>query len=195
MADENKRIDLVQRYAEKLRQDGRGAGAAPPFNESQAARKTLVERAMESASAPPPSEPAAIEATTQASAPPPPLMGGGAAMPPHLARGYADLDLAALRRAGYVTPGSQSTRLAEEYRVIKRPLLVKAFGKQGEAVPNGQIIMITSARPGEGKTFTALNLALSMASERNISVVLVDCDATRPDLTTRLGIKPQAGLF
>lgn len=106
----------------------------------------------------------------------------------------AHIDLVRLQVAGYVTPQSERTRISEEYRVIKRPLLLNAFARGEHRIPNGHLIMVTSARPGEGKTFTSLNLAMSMASERELFVLLIDADVHRGTLMRELGVKAQKGL-
>jgi exopolysaccharide/PEP-CTERM locus tyrosine autokinase len=104
-------------------------------------------------------------------------------------KGHTDIDLDALSARGYLVPGAPRSRLLDEYRAIKRPLLVNAVGGKGrEAVERGNLIMITSSLPGEGKTFTSVNLAISMALELNHSVLLVDADPTRMALAERLGI-------
>ncbi len=54
--------------------------------------------------------------------------------------------------------------------------------------------MITSARPGEGKTFTALNLALAFASERSVKALLVDVDTQHSTLPKTLGITADKGI-
>src|SRR5919198_615360 len=66
---------------------------------------------------------------------------------------------------GFVTPDAPSSQLADEFRVLKRPIIRNALGKEGIRVKNGNLVMVTSALPGEGKTFTSLNLALSVALE------------------------------
>ncbi|MET0982162.1 MAG: chromosome partitioning ATPase, partial [Telluria sp.] len=86
-----------------------------------------------------------------------------------------DLDLAAMREAGLVTAASGRTRLLEDFRVIKRPLLQRAFSQAKGARPNN-LIMITSSLPGEGKTYCAINLAMSIAMELDHTVLLVDAD-------------------
>ena len=83
--------------------------------------------------------------------------------------------------------------LADEYRRIKRPLLSNAFGKHGQRVKNGNLILITSALPGEGKSFTTTNLALSMATERDRTVLLVDCDVTKSRVTRLAGLGSRKG--
>ncbi len=100
-----------------------------------------------------------------------------------------DINLERLGRAGLVTPAAPRSPIAEEYRVIKRPLLANAQGRgRAQALRNGNLIMVTSALPGEGKTFTAVNLALSMAMELDTTVLLVDADVARPSILATLGI-------
>ena len=83
---------------------------------------------------------------------------------------------------------------ADEYRRIKRPLLSNAFGKSASLLEKGNLILITSSVPGEGKTYTAINLALSIAQERDHTVLLVDCDVTRHGSSQMLGISDMPGL-
>ncbi|MBV9521208.1 MAG: AAA family ATPase [Alphaproteobacteria bacterium] len=97
--------------------------------------------------------------------------------------------------AGFVTPSGGRTRISEEFRVIKRPLLLKALATGEERIEGGNLIMVTSAKPGEGKTFTAINLAMSIASERDLHVLLVDADVQRPSVFRVLGLPPQKGLL
>jgi receptor protein-tyrosine kinase len=105
------------------------------------------------------------------------------------------VDIAKLRLNGMIIPGDESTQVAEQYRIIKRPLLLKAFpDDRTERTKNGNLIMVTSARPGEGKTFTAVNLALSIALERDLRVLLIDADVHRPRALDALGIQADKGL-
>jgi protein-tyrosine kinase len=104
------------------------------------------------------------------------------------------LDLARLEREGYLVPSNARTVLAEEYRQIKRPLLKNA--RSADAVARRlSLIAVTSARPGEGKTFSAINLAMSIASEIDLSVLLVDADVMRHDAMSRLGVEAELGLM
>ena len=96
---------------------------------------------------------------------------------------------------GYVTPHAPRSRLAEEFRVIKRPLLINARGKSAAPVANANRIMVTSSLPGEGKTYVSLNLAISLAMEVDTDVLLVDADASRPAVLDRLGLPPSKGLL
>lgn len=102
-----------------------------------------------------------------------------------------DPDWARLRRLGLLTPTSGESELNEYYRFIKRPLLNTAFG--GESVNN--LIMVTSAIPGEGKTFTSINLAVSIARELDSTVLLVDADVTNRATSRLLGVSDQPGLM
>ncbi|HET7033709.1 MAG TPA: chromosome partitioning ATPase, partial [Casimicrobiaceae bacterium] len=75
------------------------------------------------------------------------------------------LDLGHLAAKGIVTPDAPRSQMADEFRVIKRPLIMNAMGKGAAPIKNGNLIMVTSALPGEGKTYTAVNLAISVAME------------------------------
>lgn len=106
-----------------------------------------------------------------------------------------DVDLKQLARMGAITPDAERSQIAEEFRLIKRPLLANAFGQGGTAVKNGNLIMVTSALPGEGKSFCSLNLAISIATEMERTVLLVDADVARPRLPEYLGIRVGKGLL
>lgn len=105
------------------------------------------------------------------------------------------LDLARLAAAGFVTPDGARTPLADEFRVIKRPLLSNIQGRSAAPIERANLIMVTSALPGEGKTFTSINLALSMAMEIDNTVLLVDADVARPTVLERLGVQASKGLL
>ncbi len=105
------------------------------------------------------------------------------------------LDLAKLEKMGFLTPESGRSQLAEEMRHIKRPLLLNAFGDHVDFGSNNlNLIMVTSSRPGEGKTYTSLNLAMSIAKERDKTVLLVDADVAKPGVTRVLGMESAKGL-
>jgi len=106
-----------------------------------------------------------------------------------------ELDLEILSAAGIIRPDAPRSQLADEYRVIKRPLIDNAMGKGAVPIKDGNLIMITSALPGEGKTFTAANLAMSIAMELDNTVMLVDADVARPNLLKMLGLPPARGLL
>ncbi len=105
------------------------------------------------------------------------------------------IDLTALAAAGFVTPHAPRSATTDQFRVIKRPLLENATGKGASAVANGNLIMVTSSLPGEGKTFTAINLAMSLAMELNHTVMLVDADVARQSVMKTLGLQPAPGLL
>ena len=107
----------------------------------------------------------------------------------------ADIDWTRLTEMGFVAPGDSNTLTVEEYRNIKRPLVSNAFGKGSEGITRANLILITSSLPGEGKTFTAINLALSIANERDKQVLLIDADVARPSVSRVLGIKSAPGLI
>jgi protein-tyrosine kinase len=106
----------------------------------------------------------------------------------------ATLDLHALESSGHLVPSQQRTPLAEEFRRVKRPLLTVARDP-GPDSRRQTLIMITSTLSGEGKTFCAINLAMSMAAEIDRSVLLVDADVVQPNLLRRLGVPPMPGLL
>jgi exopolysaccharide/PEP-CTERM locus tyrosine autokinase len=105
------------------------------------------------------------------------------------------IDLDALRETGFVTPNAPRAAIADQYRVIKRPLIANATGKGASVVPYGNRIMVTSAMPGEGKSFTAINLAMSIAMELDYTVLLVDADVSRPSIMKTLGLRSGPGLL
>ena len=77
-----------------------------------------------------------------------------------------EIDLPALEALGFATPQGPRTPTADQFRVIKRPLIANAMGRGAAPIKHGNLIMVTSAVPGEGKSFTSLNLAMSIAAER-----------------------------
>jgi len=104
--------------------------------------------------------------------------------------GYADINLVRLRERGMVTHDSGRTTVAEDFRIIKRPLL-----KDVRSTPRGNLIVITSSVPDEGKTFCAINLAMSIAMENDLTVLLVDADVARPSVLKVLGLEASPGLM
>jgi len=100
-----------------------------------------------------------------------------------------EIDTVRLGQSGYLVPGSLRSDVADEFRVIKRPLLANTKAVATRQVARSNLIMVTSALPGEGKTFCALNLALSIATEVDSSVLLVDADVLRPALLERIGVE------
>jgi protein-tyrosine kinase len=106
-----------------------------------------------------------------------------------------EIDLVSLRENGYIVPDSPATVIAEEFRLVKRSLLLNAFARGEKALHNGNLILVCSSQPNEGKTFCAINLALSIASERDLTVMLVDADFAKPEILSTLGLEGGKGLI
>jgi receptor protein-tyrosine kinase len=102
------------------------------------------------------------------------------------------IDFDRLRVEGILTPDRGRSLTTEQFRIIKNSVLRNRW-QENTNLHN--LIMVTSAVPGEGKTFTAINLAMSIASERDLTVLLIDGDLSRPSIVKRLGIKADKGLL
>lgn len=105
------------------------------------------------------------------------------------------VDPAQLRANGLLALDAEERRLAEQYRAIKRPLLRNADPHLDPPLERGNVVMIASALAGEGKTFTCVNLCLSIARERDWTVVLVDADCSKPHLTRLFAAESEPGLI
>lgn len=105
------------------------------------------------------------------------------------------LDRGVLRAAGLLPPEQDMSTLARQYREIKHPLVAQAIGRGVPRAPKGYLIMIASATSGEGKSFTALNLSLSLAREKDTRVLLVDADVAKPQLSHVFGLSDSPGLL
>jgi exopolysaccharide/PEP-CTERM locus tyrosine autokinase len=138
------------------------------------------------------SAPKTAEAGSKAAASPPILdQPAHPAAEPHR---RMTLDMEALRTHGYLPELGKDRQFADHYRRIKRPLIDKAMsGISGIGEP--LVAIITSALPGDGKTFTSINLALSIALERDFSVLLIDCDVAKRHISEVLGLKEERGLL
>lgn len=134
-----------------------------------------------------------------------PVMGGSAgrsAVPPLVnepedsakAANRLAVDINALRAGGYLPEASKDHQFTDQYRRIKRPLIEKALSGD-DAGGEPRIIIVTSAVPGDGKTFTSINLAFSMALERDISILLVDSDVAKHHITDIFGLRQRKGLL
>lgn len=104
-----------------------------------------------------------------------------------------NIELGALAAAGYLTPETPRARIADEFRVVKRPLLARIEATAGQ--PGSNLLMVSSSLPGEGKTFVSINLAISLAMELDKTVLLVDADVSRPSVLKRLGLPQAPGLL
>ena len=100
-----------------------------------------------------------------------------------------------LLAANMLVPGSDLSReIQDDYRRIKRPLVSNAVGRNKSMVDRGNLILVTSSIPGEGKTYTSVNLALSIANELDSTVLLVDCDVAKQGVSRMLGLENVSGL-
>jgi receptor protein-tyrosine kinase len=105
------------------------------------------------------------------------------------------LDRGLLASYGITIPSSARSRTVEEFRLVKRNLMTQfSQGDSSTDQRSSRLIMVTSARPGEGKTFISLNLALAFASERDVKALLVDIDTQHSTLQTILGISTEQGI-
>jgi exopolysaccharide/PEP-CTERM locus tyrosine autokinase len=116
---------------------------------------------------------------------------------PQVFRGtFHIIDRQHLRDQGLIEPEGPVTALLEEFRIIKRQLLLTAAeGRSGAGRLHAERILVCSALPGEGKTFCAVNLALSMAAEKDTEVLLVDADFAKPSVLSTLGLPGGPGLL
>ena len=162
-------MSLVETTLKKLQSARQGQGNAAPQAGSEPARK----------SAPPP-----------APLPPPAVL---RRISPQLA--VVEIDRSALRAAGLMPPEQQERQVADQFRQIKRALIANATGRGGNKVPNGNLIMTASALPNEGKTFTSINLSMSLALDKDIEVMLVDADVAKPHISRIFGVEREAGLL
>lgn len=105
------------------------------------------------------------------------------------------IDREAVRSAGYLPESGEDRRFADEYRQIKRPLINAAFAGEPTIGPSPRLVMMASALPGDGKTFTSINLALSIARERDTSIVLIDADFAKPHISRIFGVSDELGLL
>ena len=179
---------------------------------------SIVERALQKAQAKARAEGASADQTSAAESVPEPAVGsspaaGGSerreAAPTTVIRTVDDdasgtplldvqatvaLDLERLRAAGQLPSADVAARTEDEIRRIKWPLLKAVMGGEGVKPARNNVILVTSAMPGEGKTFASLSLALSIVRDREIRVVLVDGDVARPGLTPAIGLQGRPGL-
>lgn len=178
-------MSLIEKAVNKL-----GGGSEPPkapmeAAEVAAAAPNLVEQALEKKA----------DKAAPAAASRPEGEAPVASSQPAGGMNSVSVNLARLKSGGFVTPDAERTEIAEEFRLIKRPLLTNAFGQGADAVPRGNMIMVTSSLPGEGKTFCTINLALSIAMEMDRTVLLVDADVAKPKLLQYLGVRAEKGLL
>lgn len=169
---------------------------------------SLVERALkklqESRATPPIAPAGSSQASLAPAAPLPPVTGSSpgrriasvdSSPEPQAPKRVVAIDKDALRSMELMPPATFERQIASQYQHIKRPLVAAALGRSSSPVANGHLIMLASALPGEGKTFTSINLALSMALEKDIEVLLVDADVAKPHVSRIFGLQFEEGLL
>lgn len=105
------------------------------------------------------------------------------------------IDFEMLESKGFVALSRKRTLINEEFRSIKRKVLNNAFGGLAKTLHHANLVFVSSSRPNEGKTFTAVNLALSIALEQDKTVLLVDADVLKPSVSKTLEIGANVGLI
>ena len=107
---------------------------------------------------------------------------------------FIEFDLNEFGRAGLYS--GRNSQIADEYRMIKRAL-IRSAAQDKDVAPDSRsnLLMVASALPGEGKTFTSVNLALSIAKEKDWQVLLIDADCKNPQLSRLLGVQESPGLI
>ena len=103
---------------------------------------------------------------------------------------YIELPFEALQQQGFLSPLIPRSRMAEEFRTIKRPLLRNIEGSGPSSIERPNLVMVTSALQGDGKTFSSINLAISIAMEQDKTVLFVDADVVRATAGRTLGVPP-----
>jgi Mrp family chromosome partitioning ATPase len=147
--------------------------------------------------APPVEQPKPVAPTPAAAeTAPTPAVAQSASAPLVFAGPRHPVDREHLREQGLIVPEGAVTALLEEFRIVKRQLLVQAADlRRQNAGPAAQRILIGSPHPGEGKTYCALNLALTIAAEKESEVLLVDADFAKPSILSALGLPGGPGLM
>jgi protein-tyrosine kinase len=198
-------IEKAIQRLEQLRKAGveaPGAGKEPqaptPPEDAGPGRAPTPERLAELLaphSASPAAAGSAVSTSTSSPAIPAQVGAAGGQAPVDLRSNVVEIDLAALAVAGYVTPDAPRAQIADEFRVIKRPIIKNAHWKSGTKTEHGNRVMVTSALPEEGKTFVAINLALSIALEVDSTVLLVDADVANPSVAKVMNLPQSKGLM
>jgi len=187
-------MSIIERVAELLTPSGRpDREHAAPREESDFPAVDVVERAVgESAKRIEPSEPRGVAPPSDTGRPLPQFR-SRAAVPPAVTTPVLRIDPERLRQEGLILPEDKRTPTAEAFRRVKRRILLNLEHPKPDTHPN--LVMVTSSVPGEGKSFCAINLALSIAAEMDHTVLLVDGDVARPSLPKMLGIEVDKGLM
>jgi len=118
-----------------------------------------------------------------------------ATAPEHQYNRSIAVDHEVLAAKGVSITSDSEQQLRDELRQIKWPVLANAFGEQSKRIPRGNVVMVTSATSGEGKTFTSINLAMSIAAEKDVDVLLIDADIAKAHASELLGLTGTAGVI
>jgi len=113
----------------------------------------------------------------------------------HVESDVLTINKESLLERGYLIDSGERKSIKEEFRQIKRKLLNNAFGSASKMLNNSNLIMVSSAKPNEGKTFVSINLALSIALEQDKTVLLIDADVLRPSVSRELDVEKTDGLI
>jgi Mrp family chromosome partitioning ATPase len=124
-----------------------------------------------------------------------PIPGEPEAQPIRFTAPPQKLDLGHLADQGLIEPDGKVTTLLEEFRIVKRQLLLATRAGRRLSGDLAQRVLVCSPLPGEGKTFCATNLALAMAAEKDSEVLLVDADFAKPSILSTLGLSGGRGLM
>jgi len=182
--------------AKRKAEQAQAATEQPEVPKASTIERTLEKQAQQTPASPVETAPAVPPVTETPSAPVTPATSSTSKTVPSTPEVKTlTLDLESLDERGFVSVSNARKLINEEYREIKRKLLKNAFGALSKTLNNSNIIMVSSARPSEGKTFTAINLALSIASEQDKTVLLVDADVLKPNVTRTLRVDHQDGLM
>ncbi|HEX4192618.1 MAG TPA: AAA family ATPase [Stellaceae bacterium] len=183
---------LIERAAAHLKRRNEAQAAQPLVANADWGNGAAIPAQPQRAARPQPQ--AAAEAAPQAQ---PRRQRRAAPQPESIAQSrQVSIDRAALRQHGIALPSAGRSRIAEEFRIVKRQIVAKFIDEvegDPEAARN-RVIMVTSAKPGEGKTFAAINLALSIASEQDLKVLLIDLDTRSHAMQDMMGIPAGRGL-
>jgi exopolysaccharide/PEP-CTERM locus tyrosine autokinase len=106
-----------------------------------------------------------------------------------------DLSPGSAHMTEFLTDPRLERLISDQYREIKRPLVAVGLGRGVPRLANGSVVMVTSSFANEGKTFTSMNLALSIARERDTTALLVDADLAKQHITRSLGLVGEKGLL
>jgi receptor protein-tyrosine kinase len=185
-------VSIIEKAARRIDLERDQAAAQVPVTASESLDSVAVSAPALPASAPAPVVVAAPVLPAPDEIQPVAATGGATMRQPTR---QVDLDLVKMRETGMVTAAGGRTSLLEDFRIIKRPLLKRAFEEISPKGKPGNLIMLTSSLPGEGKTYCAINLAMSIAMELDHTVLLVDADVARPSVLRTLGLPAHRGLM